>query len=68
MEVSFNDTRCEDGRRVDPTDPLLFNCTITGVRGDRITVKFPTGHEIHLYYDKAILSKYLVSQAIPHAI
>ena len=48
MEVSFNDTRCEDGKRVDPTDPLLFTCTITGVRSSRITVKFPTGHEIHL--------------------
>ena len=51
MEVSFNDTRCEDGKRVDSTDPLLFTCTITGVRSDDITVKFPSGHEIRLYYD-----------------
>ena len=54
MEVSFNDTRCEDGKRVDPTDPLLFTCTITGVWSYRITVKFPTDHEIHLYYDDGI--------------
>lgn len=38
-------TRCGGGRRID----LLFTCNITGAVSDSISVRFPDGHEIHLY-------------------
>ena len=39
-EASFNDTRCEDGGVVCPTDPLLFTCNITDTGATRVTVAF----------------------------
>ena len=39
MDANFNDPRCEDGRGVCPTDPLLFTCAVTGNLAANIIVK-----------------------------
>ena len=39
-EAGFNDTRCEDGGVVCPTDLLLFTCNITDTPSTRVIVLF----------------------------
>ena len=51
MDVSFNDTRCGDGRGVCPTDPLLFTCIVTGSTATSITVKIENILEIDFNAD-----------------
>ena len=48
VDASFNDTRCEDGGTVCPTDPLLFTCIVSDSPIVDITVTFPSGDEIDL--------------------
>ena len=51
MDVNFNNPRCGDGRRVCPTDPLLFTCVVTGSPANRITVEIENVFEIDLNDD-----------------
>ena len=51
VDVNFNDPRCGDGRRVCPTDPLLFTCVVTGNLAATITVKIENVLETDLNDD-----------------
>ena len=54
MDVSFNNSRCGDGRGVCPTDPLLFTCVVTGSTASRTTVEIENVLEIDLRQDNTI--------------
>ena len=54
MDVSFNNSRCGDGRGVCPTDPLLFTCIVTGSPADRISIEIENVLDIDLNDDNTI--------------
>ena len=39
MDVSFNNSRCQEDKGVCPTDPLLFSCVVTDNTASSIIVK-----------------------------
>ena len=43
MNVSFNNSRCQEDKGVCPTDSLLFSCVVTGSRASSVIVKINGG-------------------------